>query len=137
MQTSKERAMLHADSRHCSFCGEVGDGNQELTGRLLNVDANEWVHVNCALWSAEVHVSEEVSPHYIECQWEKSFLKGALMNVESALRRAQKVECTICGQLGASLRCYKLDCANKDLAFHLLCAKRSKGHFVKDKVLIQ
>jgi len=31
-----------------------------LTGRLLNLDANEWVHVNCALWSAEVHVTEEV-----------------------------------------------------------------------------
>jgi hypothetical protein len=55
------------------------------------------------------------------------------MNVDSALRRAKRVECKICGQPGASIRCYKLDCANKDMAFHLLCA-RSNGFFIKDKV---
>jgi hypothetical protein len=74
------------------------------------------------------------------------------MHVERALRKAQTVECKICGRTGslwlenkyefimftgASIRCYKLDCVNKDFAFHLPCAKRSNGQFVKDKVSIQ
>uniref|UniRef100_A0A915NUX8 Histone-lysine N-methyltransferase n=2 Tax=Meloidogyne TaxID=189290 RepID=A0A915NUX8_9BILA len=113
----KYEILRNEDTRFCAFCGELGDGDQELTGRLLNLDANEWVHVNCALWSAEVHVTEE----------------GALINVDVALRKAQKVDCKICNKKGASIRCYKLDCINKDFAFHLRCAKKCNGHFLKDK----
>lgn len=42
------------DTRYCAFCGGFGDGNLEVTGRLLNADANVWAHINCALWSEEV-----------------------------------------------------------------------------------
>ncbi|KAL3091354.1 hypothetical protein niasHS_007147 [Heterodera schachtii] len=117
LQTNEKRMNWSEDSRQCSFCEQIGDGDQRLTGRLLNVDANKWVHVNCALWSAEVHVAED----------------GGLINVEAALRRAKVTECRLCGLKGASIRCYKLDCANNELAFHLICAKHSHGHFVKDK----
>uniref|UniRef100_A0A915CUC2 Histone-lysine N-methyltransferase n=1 Tax=Ditylenchus dipsaci TaxID=166011 RepID=A0A915CUC2_9BILA len=105
------------DTRHCTLCGESGDGEQELTGRLLNVDANEWVHVNCALWSSEVHETED----------------GALLNVEAAIRRAKSVACQLCGNPGATLKCYKLDCRNNEVSFHLSCAKRTRGYFVRDK----
>uniref|UniRef100_A0A183BQZ3 Histone-lysine N-methyltransferase n=1 Tax=Globodera pallida TaxID=36090 RepID=A0A183BQZ3_GLOPA len=117
LQTNEKHVNWSDDSRQCSFCEQIGDGDQRLTGRLLNVDANKWVHVNCALWSAEVHVAED----------------GGLINVEAALRRAKMTECRLCGQKGASVRCYKLDCSNNELAFHLICAKQSQGHFVKDK----
>ncbi|KAL3091379.1 hypothetical protein niasHS_007172 [Heterodera schachtii] len=120
LQTNEKRMNWSEDSRQCSFCEQIGDGDQRLTGRLLNVDANKWVHVNCALWSAEVHVAED----------------GGLINVEAALRRAKVTECRLCGLKGASIRCYKLDCANNELAFHLICAKHSHGHFVKDKTLL-
>lgn len=56
---------------------------------------------------------------------------GALINVEDALRRASNVICSVCHLVGASLRCYKLNCENH---FHVFCAKSTKGKFMKDKV---
>ncbi|KAI1731709.1 PHD-finger domain-containing protein [Ditylenchus destructor] len=105
------------DTRQCALCGERGDGDHQLTGRLLNIDANEWVHVNCALWSSEVHETEE----------------GALVNVDAAIKRAKAVKCVFCGNTGATLKCYKLDCPNNGANFHLSCAKRTQGNFVRDK----
>lgn len=101
----------------CAFCAGRGDGEQQLCGRLLNLDANQWVHVNCAMWSSEVFENPD----------------GALMNVETALKRARLVHCKVCGKLGASLRCYKLDCENRENGYHLLCARAAQGRFGKDK----
>uniref|UniRef100_A0A0N5AVU6 Histone-lysine N-methyltransferase n=1 Tax=Syphacia muris TaxID=451379 RepID=A0A0N5AVU6_9BILA len=102
------------DTRKCEFCSGFGDGEVDTCGRLINVDANVWVHVNCALWSQEVY----------ECS------SGALRNVEEALRRASVVNCMHCGKIGASVRCYKLNCNSH---FHLPCAMKTKGRFMKDK----
>ncbi|KAI6220590.1 F/Y-rich family protein [Aphelenchoides fujianensis] len=114
----RNRTCRSEDTRSCGFCGDVGDGEQELTGRLLNLDANEWVHVNCALWSSEVYETES----------------GALMQVESALRRARNVLCKVCAKTGASLVCYRMESANGQCgSYHLLCAKRANGKFGKDK----
>ena len=33
------------DTRMCAFCGDYGDGDYKMVGRLLNVDANEWVTI--------------------------------------------------------------------------------------------
>lgn len=106
------------DTRTCTLCGDIGDGPQEHTGRLLNVDANEWVHVNCILWSAEVHEIDT----------------GALTNVDTALKRAKATMCRVCGRLGASLKCLKTECAGRDDGFHIICARRTNGRFIKDKV---
>lgn len=46
-QNNREFHKNVIDKRICLFCLELGDGKSGLTGRLLNVDANEWVHVNC------------------------------------------------------------------------------------------
>ncbi|VDO44526.1 unnamed protein product [Onchocerca flexuosa] len=105
------------DKRQCAFCGQYGDGELDSCGRLLNADANTWVHVNCALWSEEVYETSA----------------GALINVEDALRRATNVICSVCQLVGASLRCYKLNCEKH---FHVFCAKSTKGKFMKDKTFI-
>ena len=42
--------------------------------RLLNVDLDAWVHLNCALWSYEVYETQN----------------GALMNVGDAIKRGEK-----------------------------------------------
>ena len=73
------------DVRSCQFCGELGDKGQG--GRLLHFRHNEWVHVNCALWSSEVY--EEVD--------------GSLQNVGQALTRGLKLNCTLCSKKGASI----------------------------------
>jgi histone-lysine N-methyltransferase MLL3 len=104
-----------ADRRKCALCAANGDGDAEVAGRLLNMDADEWVHVNCALWSSEVYETQA----------------GALVHVDQAVRRAHTVECAVCGLVGASLRCYNLLCANH---YHLACAKQTGCNFMKDKV---
>ncbi len=46
-----------------------------MAGRLLYSSQDEWVHINCALWSAEVY--EEVD--------------GTLQNVQTALKRGRSL----------------------------------------------
>ena len=53
--------------------------------RLLNLDVDVWVHLNCALWSLEVYET----------------LNGALMNVELAVKR---------GIVTVSVRTFGKDC---------------------------
>lgn len=102
------------DQRVCVFCGGKGDGEPSLHGRLLNLCANIWVHVNCALWSAEVYETTN----------------GGLLQVDQAVVRASHQQCHLCGRCGASIQCHKAECG---LHFHLNCAKNIKGHFVRDK----
>ncbi len=56
--------------------------------RLLNMDVDRWVHLNCALWSYEV---------YETCN-------GALMNVDTAIKRGLAIECVVCHKKGMSVR---------------------------------
>ena len=42
----------HEDKRKCCLCGSSGDDDEN--GRLLPYRFNEWIHLNCALWSSEV-----------------------------------------------------------------------------------
>jgi histone-lysine N-methyltransferase MLL3 len=62
------------DRRHCVLCSHSGDGDTNGTARLLNVDLDAWVHLNCALWSHEVYETQN----------------GALMNVGDAIKRGEK-----------------------------------------------
>ena len=107
--------LAEKDRRKCAFCSEVGDGLPSLTGRLLNVDANEWVHVNCAIWSSEVHESE--------C--------GGLNNVQAAIKQAKTTKCLVCSKTGASIKCIKLECESW---YHLPCAHRTSCKFMRDTV---
>ncbi|KAK5975091.1 Histone-lysine N-methyltransferase, partial [Trichostrongylus colubriformis] len=103
------------DRRVCVLCGGVGDGDPALCGRLLNLSANLWVHVNCAMWSTEVFETTS----------------GALLHVDRAIVRAAGVICHLCGRVGASVQCHKVDC---NVNFHLPCAaKIQTAKFVKDK----
>ncbi|KAK0417056.1 hypothetical protein QR680_012810 [Steinernema hermaphroditum] len=116
---ANERNKIDADTdlRQCILCGDVGDGELDVCGRLLNVDADKWVHVNCALWSAEV-----------------AEVNGALRNVDEAVRRGQTVPCRVCGRLGATLMCAKQECHLQHGGFHLKCARQANGRFVRDKM---
>lgn len=105
------------DSRRCLFCHQVGDGVPDGPARLLNFDVDKWVHLNCALWSDDVY--ERVN--------------GALMNVDNALQLGQNTACALCGQVGATLHCFKVRCSN---VYHLSCAVKDECVFFKNKVAI-
>lgn len=105
------------DNRQCEFCEEKGDGETNGPGRLLNIDLDKWVHLNCALWSDEVYETQN----------------GSLVNVEQALRRALEVQCVHCHKPGASLSCFVHKCPNR---YHVACAQRAECLFHTDKTLL-
>ena len=83
---------LPEDTRRCMFCHAVGDGVADGPARLLNLDVDKWVHLNCALWSNEVYET----------------VNGALMNLEQALQQSLTLTCALCHRSGATLRCFKV-----------------------------
>lgn len=108
---------LPEDTRPCVFCHKIGDGDPDGPSRLLNMDVEKWVHLNCALWSYEV---------YETCN-------GALMNVDGAFRRGSTTECVACRKMGATLACFKNRCVN---SYHLPCAREKGCMFFQDKTLL-
>ncbi|XP_039268719.2 histone-lysine N-methyltransferase 2C-like isoform X2 [Styela clava] len=105
------------DRRVCVFCGGKGDGDTHTIARLLNVDVDRWVHLNCALWSAEVYETQG----------------GALINVDLALRRSESVFCGLCQKKGATIHCHRPRCVN---TYHCQCALDIKCVFFKDKTVL-
>lgn len=104
------------DLRTCTLCKGVGDGLPVEEGRLLYCGQNEWVHANCALWSAEVF--EEID--------------GSLQNVHSAVSRGRMIRCRACGKKGASVGCCARNCVE---TFHFPCARRIGCSFMDDKTV--
>ncbi|XP_029450516.1 histone-lysine N-methyltransferase 2D isoform X3 [Rhinatrema bivittatum] len=108
---------LPQDLRKCCFCHEEGDGATDGPARLLNLDLDLWVHLNCALWSTEVYETQG----------------GALINVEVALHRGLLTKCTLCQKTGATNSCNRIRCPN---VYHFACAIRTKCMFFKDKTML-
>ncbi|XP_054161923.1 histone-lysine N-methyltransferase 2C-like [Oppia nitens] len=105
------------ERRKCILCHELGDGEADGPSRLLNMDVDKWVHLNCALWSSEVY----------------EMMSGGLMNVDQACKRALSLQCIKCKKTGASLKCYKPRCVN---SYHFPCALSDQCMFFKDKTLL-
>uniref|UniRef100_A0AAQ6ICI8 [histone H3]-lysine(4) N-methyltransferase n=1 Tax=Anabas testudineus TaxID=64144 RepID=A0AAQ6ICI8_ANATE len=108
---------LPKDQRRCCFCHQQGDGQTNGPARLLNLDLDLWVHLNCALWSSEVYETQA----------------GALINVELALRRGLTLRCAHCQQTGATSGCNRLRCTN---TYHFTCALQAHCTFFKDKTML-
>lgn len=104
------------DSRYCSFCKSIGDGLNHLESRLLYCGQNEWVHINCALWSTDVY--EEID--------------GSLQNVHLALSKSKYIRCSNCKQKGANVGCNFKGCSE---IFHFMCARTTKCYFMEDNTV--
>ncbi|XP_026202752.1 histone-lysine N-methyltransferase 2B isoform X2 [Anabas testudineus] len=101
------------DMRQCALCQQYGDSAPSDAGRLLYLGQNEWAHINCCLWSAEVY--EENS---------------ALLQVHSAVSRGRHLRCDRCGQSGATVGCCLATCQSN---FHFMCARAEKCVFQQDR----
>ena len=110
------------DKRVCMLCKAVGDGETAQASRLLNFDVDEWVHLNCALWSSEVYEA----------------LNGGLHNVNKAFERSKTSECCQCGKMGATVNCsYTFGVQQRqhcEKTYHFCCAVQAQSSFYKDKV---
>ncbi|KAL2085834.1 hypothetical protein ACEWY4_019154 [Coilia grayii] len=102
------------DNRQCVLCLKYGDENTNEGGRLLYIGQNEWTHVNCALWSAEVFEDEE----------------GSLKNVHMAVIRGKQLRCENCQRPGATVGCCLTTCNSN---YHFMCARQRRCIFLEDK----
>ncbi|XP_028978530.2 histone-lysine N-methyltransferase 2A isoform X2 [Esox lucius] len=101
------------DERQCSLCQQCGDATPNDAGRLLYLGQNEWAHVNCCLWSAEVYEDN-----------------GALLQVHSAVSRGRHMRCERCGQTGATVGCCLSSCQSN---YHFMCARARNCVFQEDR----
>uniref|UniRef100_A0A182JPS8 Histone-lysine N-methyltransferase trithorax n=1 Tax=Anopheles christyi TaxID=43041 RepID=A0A182JPS8_9DIPT len=104
------------DTRICMLCKQQGEGMPLHESRLLYCGQNNWVHTNCALWSAEVF--EEID--------------GSLQNVHSAASRGRMIKCCHCGVKGATVGCNVKNCGEH---YHFPCARRIGCVFMLDKTV--
>lgn len=102
------------DNRVCMFCKNIGDGPDSKESRLIYCGQNLWVHINCAMWSAEVF--EEMD--------------GTLQNVQSAISRGRLIKCSKCGHKGATVGCNVRTCGEH---YHFPCARSANCTFFLDK----
>ncbi|XP_078479994.1 LOW QUALITY PROTEIN: histone-lysine N-methyltransferase 2B-like, partial [Lampetra planeri] len=102
------------DERQCSLCQKYGDLNPNEAGRLLYLGQNEWAHVNCCLWSAEVFEEDN----------------GSLLHVHSAVTRGRLMRCERCNHTGATVGCCLTSCQSN---YHFMCARSRHCVFQDDK----
>uniref|UniRef100_A0A3Q3RZY9 Histone-lysine N-methyltransferase n=1 Tax=Mastacembelus armatus TaxID=205130 RepID=A0A3Q3RZY9_9TELE len=102
------------DNRQCVLCLKYGDENINEGGRLLYIGQNEWTHVNCALWSAEVFEDDD----------------GSLKNVHMAVLRGRQLRCEKCQKPGATVGCCLTSCTSN---YHFMCARQCHCVFLEDK----
>ncbi|KAM9838222.1 histone-lysine N-methyltransferase 2B [Aulostomus maculatus] len=110
---SDHETSITEDLRQCALCQQYGDSAPSDAGRLLYLGQNEWAHVNCCLWSAEVY--EE---------------KSAILQVHSAVSRGRHLRCDRCGQSGATVGCCLATCQSN---FHFMCARAQNCVFQQDR----
>ncbi|XP_021022216.1 histone-lysine N-methyltransferase 2B isoform X2 [Mus caroli] len=114
-QSKDPAAFSHLDDpRQCALCLKYGDADSKEAGRLLYIGQNEWTHVNCAIWSAEVFEEND----------------GSLKNVHAAVARGRQMRCELCLKPGATVGCCLSSCLSN---FHFMCARASYCIFQDDK----
>ncbi|XP_073458569.1 histone-lysine N-methyltransferase 2A [Aquarana catesbeiana] len=102
------------DNRQCALCLKFGDDHANDAGRLLYIGQDEWTHVNCALWSAEVFEDDD----------------GSLKNVHMAVIRGKQLRCENCLKLGATVGCCLSSCTSN---YHFMCSRLKNCVFLEDK----
>ncbi|XP_044279607.1 histone-lysine N-methyltransferase 2A [Varanus komodoensis] len=102
------------DNRQCALCLKYGDDGGNDAGRLLYIGQNEWTHVNCALWSAEVFEDDD----------------GSLKNVHVAVIRGKQLRCEFCQKSGATVGCCLTSCTSN---YHFMCSRAKHCVFLEDK----
>ncbi|XP_016113199.1 histone-lysine N-methyltransferase 2B isoform X1 [Sinocyclocheilus grahami] len=102
------------DERQCALCQKYGDAKASDAGRLLYLGQNEWAHVNCTMWSAEVFEEDN----------------GSLLHVHSAVARGRLMRCERCNRTGATVGCCLTSCQSN---YHFMCARFRNCVFQNDK----
>ncbi|XP_052472362.1 histone-lysine N-methyltransferase 2B [Carassius gibelio] len=109
-----ETVLSKDDERQCALCQKYGDAKASDAGRLLYLGQDEWAHVNCTMWSAEVFEEDN----------------GSLLHVHSAVARGRLMRCERCNRTGATVGCCLTSCQSN---YHFMCARFRNCVFQDDK----
>jgi hypothetical protein len=98
----------------CILCQQSGE--KRITGRLIPFQVNQFVHVNCAMWTSEVQEGTE-----------ETVVSSELYNFFFAFKHFRNNKCSICDLKGATLICVNHTVYRKCTApfYHFPCAYAS------------
>ena len=96
----------------CLLCGL--NGERSITGRLIPFQIDQFVHVNCAMWTQEVQEGQEVGDSTRE-----------LYNLYFAYNEFKGYTCDFCHKPGATIFCSNRGQKKCPAAFHFPCAYSS------------
>ena len=83
----------------------------------------------CALWTPEIYLDDNSKALvfvFMPCI-------DKLKNLTKAIKRCNKMKCSLCKEKGGGLGCFVKNC---DKSYHFLCAKLSDCLFVNSKFII-
>ena len=98
---------------HCILCNL--NGERSITGRLIPYQVNQFVHVNCALWTQEVQEGQE-----------ENDVCSELYNFYFAYNAFKGNICVFCGKKGATIFCSNKRSKKCPAMFHFPCAYASR-----------
>lgn len=96
----------------CLLCGL--NGERSITGRLIPFQIDQFVHVNCAMWTQEVQEGQEEGDSTRE-----------LYNLYFAYNEFKSYTCDFCHKPGATIFCSNRGQKKCPAAFHFPCAYSS------------
>ena len=99
------------NSQECILCHRKG--GRELSGRLIYLKNELWIHINCLFWSKGILLN-----NYNE-----------ISQVESLINKSSSFKCFLCKRGGATIFCSVPKCERK---YHFLCGYIKKCSFSKD-----
>ena len=98
--------------QECALCHRKG--GRELSGRLIYIKNDFWVHINCLYWSKSLIINNN---------------NNEISQVESVINKCSLYKCFLCKCSGATVFCSVPKCERK---YHFLCGYLKKCSFMKD-----
>ena len=99
-------------NQECGLCHRKG--GRELSGRLIFLKNDFWVHINCLYWSKSLVISNN---------------NNEISQIESVINKSSAYKCFLCKCPGATVFCSVPKCERK---YHFLCGYLKKCSFMKD-----
>ena len=99
------------NNQECVLCHRKG--GRELSGRLIYLKNELWIHINCLFWSKGI-----IFTNYNE-----------IGQIESIISKSSSFKCFLCKKGGATIFCSVPKCERK---YHFICGYSKKCSFSKD-----
>ena len=100
------------NQQECLLCHRKG--GRELSGRLIYLKNDIWVHINCLYWSKSIIINN---------------YNNEISQIDTVINKYSVYKCFLCKRAGATVFCSVPKCERK---YHFLCGYLKKCSFMKD-----